>query len=186
MKARNGSGDLPGPIRYAAALILLAGCGGGEPAARTTEPAEKQPERQVYVTWPNWEADRAASIWLMKRHVNPEAEFRFIQKGDPIGDMIPFDIPQAQFLRKHNLACYQVILQEHGLTDPVLVEIGKLVWDIEINFWADKKFEGSLAFKKRLDTVFAQELAPAETMAACLTELDAIADELRRKSPKLQ
>ncbi len=126
----------------------------------------------IYVTWPMWEVDRAASIWLIKRYVDPTAQFIFIDKGDTIKDYIPFDIPEAELQRKHNIACFQMIMQKESLKNPELIALSKLVWDIEINFWGDKKYSDSLPFKDKFDKIFQQKLPHNETIKKCMILFD--------------
>ena len=52
-------------------LLLTTG------ANTQSEPKEKT----RYVTWEIWEVDRVASIWLMKRYVDTEAEFAFVKSA---------------------------------------------------------------------------------------------------------
>lgn len=148
-------------------LVLVAGC---------ARPVEQKGATQ-YATWPVWEVDRAASIWLIKRYVEPDAEFVFVNKGDSLDGFVPFDTPEAELRRQHNLACYQVILNKCGINDSRLTEIGRYVWDVEINYWGEKKFEGSTAFKEHFDTIFGLGLCPEETLKRCFVELDALVAE---------
>ena len=146
------------------ASFALAGCAGKE--------AERGPGPVTYATWRAWEVDRVASMWLIKRHVNRQASFEFIEKGEPLEGREPFDIPEAELQRKHNQPCFQVILEKHGLTDPALAELGRLVWDVEINYWGEKKFAGSADFKSEFDAVFAQDLSDQELLGRCFALLD--------------
>ncbi len=135
--------------------------------------SSEQNEKTRYVTWNIWEVDRAASIWLMKSFVNEDAEFIFVEKGASFEAMIPFDVPEAELQRTHNLACYQVILRKYTLRNPRLSELGKLIWDIEINFWGEKKFPESLELKQKCEAIFAENLSPQETLEKCFVIFDA-------------
>ena len=42
-----------------------------------------------YVTRKRPQVDRCASAWLLKRFVDTDAEFDFMEEGDPLGDAIP-------------------------------------------------------------------------------------------------
>ena len=152
--------------------FLLIGCGIEDPKQNTKEASPKKNEKITYVTWPLWEADRVASIWLIKRYLSPNAKFIFINKGEPIQGYIPFDMPEAKYQRKHNQACFQIILKDHNINDPVLFQLSKLIWDIEINFWSEKKFEESNFLKAKLDKIFEKKLTHHETIEACCAIFD--------------
>jgi hypothetical protein len=72
--------------------------------------------------------DRAACAWLIRRFVDPEAEFVFVD--DPIevpGDATPFDMRGAE-LGHHGGDCsFETFLRRYQLDDPVLSEIAKIV-----------------------------------------------------------
>ncbi|MCW3095904.1 MAG: Chromate resistance exported protein, partial [Chthonomonadaceae bacterium] len=45
-----------------------------------------------YCTRENIHVDRNASAWLIRRFIDPDAEFLFVQGEVPIPDAIPFDM----------------------------------------------------------------------------------------------
>lgn len=96
---------------------------------------------QSYITWQGLEPDKLASLWLIKRYVDVDAEFTLIPKGDTIQNGIPVDVPSAQFKRSHTQSTFECILQSQGLNDERLLYIGKIIHDIEINTWDTKKIE---------------------------------------------
>jgi len=88
---------------------------------------------QSYETWQGLEPDKLASMWLLKRFVDPQAEFTLVPKGSMISKGIPFDVPSAQFKRSHSQSTFESILQNQRLNDERLVHIGRIIHDIEIN-----------------------------------------------------
>ena len=81
----------------------------------------------VFATWDIFEVDKCASIWLIKRFVDSEAQIRLYQKGEHIKDGIPFDTPDAKFRRYHNASTYETLLTHYKLGDKHLIYIGKIV-----------------------------------------------------------
>lgn len=100
-------------------------------------------KKHLYVTWEVMEVDKSASAWLIKRFVDQEAEFEFIPNGEMVTEGIPFDTPDSEFRRSHNLSTFETILKKHEITDADLVYIGKITHEIEINFWGERKLEES-------------------------------------------
>jgi len=73
--------------------------------------------------------DRIASAWLIKKYVDPKAEFVFIKKGTDIKEMkgIPFDIPGATLSHKRGHCTFCTILKEYGIKDPGLDQICNII-----------------------------------------------------------
>jgi hypothetical protein len=95
-------------------------------------------EQQHLYSWDIMEMDRIASIWLIKRFVDPKATFRFYPRDTMQMDGIQIDTPLSKFRRTHRMTAYETLLKAHKLSDPSLIYIGQLVRDVEINIWGKK------------------------------------------------
>ena len=94
----------------------------------------------VFSTWEGFEADKCASIWLIKRFIDKNAVIKFFPKGESVKEGIPFDTPDAKFRRYHNMSAFESLLKHYNLQDPKLIYIGKIIHDIEVNIWEKKVF----------------------------------------------
>jgi hypothetical protein len=78
--------------------------------------------------------DRAACAWLIRRHVDPQAEFVFV--ADPAAapaDATPFDMRGVE-LGHHSGDCtFETILRRYELTDPVLWKIAETVHEADLD-----------------------------------------------------
>jgi hypothetical protein len=78
--------------------------------------------------------DRAACAWLIRRCVDPAAEFVFV--ADPAEvppDATPFDM-RGVALGHHGGDCsFETILRRHDLTDPVLWKIAQIVHEADLD-----------------------------------------------------
>ena len=97
----------------------------------------------VFSTWDVFETDKCASIWLIKRYIDPKAEIRFFPHGMSITKGIPFDTPEAKFRRYATKSTYETLLEHYDLKDPRLKYIGRLIHDIEVNVWEKKVYNES-------------------------------------------
>jgi hypothetical protein len=72
--------------------------------------------------------DRAACAWLIRRGLDPTAEFVFV--NDPAnvpGDATPFDVRGVE-LGHHDGDCsFETILRRYQLDDPVLWRIAEML-----------------------------------------------------------
>jgi hypothetical protein len=82
-----------------------------------------------WVTWENIGVDRMACIWLIRRWVDPKAEFSFIPREEKAlpknGE--PFDIPGARYSHHGGHCTFYAILKEHKINDSVLARIAQVV-----------------------------------------------------------
>ena len=75
--------------------------------------------------------DRVASPWLIKRFIDPEAEFVFVPWGKEAerpADAIPFSIAGTEF-GPHDAdgTTFQKILKKYAINDPALERLGKVI-----------------------------------------------------------
>lgn len=87
-----------------------------------------------WVTWENVAVDRMACAWLIKRFIDPQAEFVFVPAGHkPLPDGAePFDIPGAKFSHRRGRSTFHTLLREHDLSDPILQRIAQIVDEADV------------------------------------------------------
>jgi hypothetical protein len=75
--------------------------------------------------------DRAACAWLIRRHIDPAAEFAFLDDWSDPGalpaDLVLFDVPGAGFGHRGEDCTFETLLRVHELHDPVLWRIAEIV-----------------------------------------------------------
>lgn len=87
-----------------------------------------------WVTRANIHVDRVACPWLIRRFVDPAAEFLFVDpERDPLpANATPFDMKGVK-LGHHGSRCsFEVIIDEYHLTDPVLLDMARIVHGADI------------------------------------------------------
>jgi len=144
-------------------LWLLVCCTAAAPASN---------QGHVYSTWDVFEPDKCASIWLIKRYIDPKASFHFYKRGEAIEAGIPFDTPDAQFRRYQTSSTFETLLRHQGSHDPTLVYIGRLIHDIEVNIWERKALPETQDVEAELRRMI-PEGDPARAVKSCLDYFDA-------------
>jgi hypothetical protein len=76
--------------------------------------------------------DRIACPWLIKRFVDPEAEFVYVPKDKVFQDAqklnaIPYDIPGAEYSHYGEECTFDYIVKKHGITDNAIQQIATIV-----------------------------------------------------------
>jgi hypothetical protein len=87
-----------------------------------------------WVTWEHVGVDRMACAWLIKRFIDPDAEFHFIPAGQnpvPAG-YEPFDLPGVRLTHHQGHCTFHTILREYQLKDPVLKRIAQIVDEADV------------------------------------------------------
>ena len=86
-----------------------------------------------WITRARVKVDRVACPWLIKKFVDPDAEFFFVPADQVMAEAerlaaIPFDVKDVE-LGHHGLECsFEAILKKYDLTgNPALVLLGKIV-----------------------------------------------------------
>lgn len=85
-----------------------------------------------WVTRERVHVDRTACPWLIKKFIDPQAEFIFvpvekIQEVVKMQGAIPFDAPGVKLGHKNGKCSFETIIEEYRLEDPVLHELAKIV-----------------------------------------------------------
>jgi hypothetical protein len=87
-----------------------------------------------WVTWRDVGVDRIGCAWLIRRFVDPTAEFVFVPPGErllPEGAE-PFDIPGTRLSHHRGHASFHAIVREYGLDDPILRRIAQMVDEADV------------------------------------------------------
>jgi len=85
-----------------------------------------------WVTRERPRVDRVACPWLIKRFVDPEAQFLYVPPDDVLRvaeqeGAVPFDVPDVE-LGHHGAECsFDAIMRKYGLTDPALQVLAPIV-----------------------------------------------------------
>jgi len=87
-----------------------------------------------WVTWENIGVDRMACGWLIRKFIDPDAEFSFIPMGQsaPLEGAEPFDIPGVRLSHHQGHCSFYAMLREYTFDDPVLQRIARIVDEADI------------------------------------------------------
>jgi hypothetical protein len=87
-----------------------------------------------WVTWQNVGVDRMACAWLIRRWIDPKAEFIFVPvDAKPLPQNAePFDIPGMQYSHHRGHCTFYTFLKKHKLNDPILAHIARIVDEADV------------------------------------------------------
>jgi len=77
--------------------------------------------------------DRAACAWLIRRFVEPDPEFVFVDDPDEVpADATPFDMQGVELGHRGGECSFEAFLRRYELDDPVLWEIARIVHEADL------------------------------------------------------
>jgi len=79
--------------------------------------------------------DRVACPWLIKRFVDPQAQFFFVEEKDLLEKAkaqgaIPFDAPKIEAIKLNHRGCrctFEAIIEDYTISDPALDRLALIV-----------------------------------------------------------
>ena len=98
-----------------------------------------------WVTRRNAHVDRTACPWLVRRFIDPEAEFVFVPaETDPAAiDGHTFDMRGAEYGHEGVKCTFEVIVERCGLAgDRALIELGRIIRDADVPPSRTRRTEG--------------------------------------------
>jgi hypothetical protein len=97
---------------------------------------------RTWVTRKGVYVDRIACAWLIRRFIDPDAQFKFVSsKGyRPRTGELRFDMFEGDFTHEGDLCSFEVLIKRFFSEDQALVHIGKVIHDLDFK---DAKFKKS-------------------------------------------
>jgi hypothetical protein len=87
--------------------------------------------------------DRAACAWLLRRFVDPAADFVFVDDPSDVPDgSTPFDMRGVELSHHDGDCSFETMLHHFGLDDPVLWDLARIVHEADL---ADERFDSAEA-----------------------------------------
>ena len=131
--------DFFGAEGRAAAQGLLAGVEGGlqGKGEEVSEPVTAPPgelRQRTWVTRTGVQIDRIASAWLIRRFIDPQANFKFVPARGykPETGELRFDMFEGEYTHEGDRCTFEVLLLRAGLDDPALRAIAEIIHDIDL------------------------------------------------------
>jgi hypothetical protein len=85
-----------------------------------------------WVTRPRPHIDRIASAWLIKRFIDPDAQFVFAPPAEFPADAIPFDAPGVELSHQGEDCTFETLLKRARLRDRRLARLAEVVHEADL------------------------------------------------------
>ena len=85
-----------------------------------------------WVTRPRPHIDRIASAWLIKRFIDPDAQFVFAPPAEFPEDAIPFDAPGVELSHQGEDCTFETLIKRARLRDRRLARLAEVVHEADL------------------------------------------------------
>jgi hypothetical protein len=90
-----------------------------------------------WVTRERPKTDRIACPWLIRKFIDPEAEFLYVPPAEVLDvaareDAISYDAPDARYTHRNGLCTFEVLLDEYGIDDPAVRLMAPIVHGADV------------------------------------------------------
>jgi hypothetical protein len=128
---RDGAATLIGELHQAL---------GASTGAETSSSDQRTRDGYVGRTWvtrPRPGIDRMGSAWLIKRFIDPEARFGFVDHPPASGNAIPFDMFGVEFTHHAEWCTFETLAHRFAIADAAVSRLASIVHDLDLK---DAKF----------------------------------------------
>lgn len=100
----------------------------------------KDLQGRTWVTRKGIHVDRIACAWLIRRFIDPEARFRFVDPKTAVArkDELRFDMFEGEFTHEGDWCSFETLVHRLGIEDPALHALGEVIHDVDLK---DAKFK---------------------------------------------
>jgi hypothetical protein len=107
----------------------------GTAAARKLDPS--QFVGKTWLTRPRPGIDRAGSAWLIRKFIDPGAEFIFDMDAHKYPEALPFDMADVEFSHHGEDCTFETLVKRFGISDKAVLKMAEMVHDADLE---DDKF----------------------------------------------
>jgi|SRR5215471_2223170 len=141
-----------------------------------------------WITRRNVKVDRVACPWLIRRFIDAEAEFHFVEEQELIHSVqllgaIPFDAPRLREIKlnhRGDRCTFEALLEDYELHDPALRRLGLIVRAADVPGQEHVAAEG-IGLRAIAQGFGAMGLADDERIALQMPVYDALYQHVRNQ-----
>ena len=90
----------------------------------------------AFATWQGIEPDKWATLWLIKRHIRPDAYFMLVPPNTTLpADAYAVGIPESSIRRESRESMFRRLKNAMALDAPELIYLDAIIHDVEVNIW---------------------------------------------------
>ena len=119
-------------------LLARADTRGTEVGEKRTHGRKRDYNGRTWITRPRPGIDRVSSAWLIRKFIDPQAQFAFAEQTTRHKDALPFDMFHGDgFGHRGDDCTFETLIKEFAIRDPRVSTIAEIVHDADL---ADEKY----------------------------------------------
>jgi len=139
-----------------------------------------------WITRKNIKVDRVACPWLIRRFVDPQAEFLFVEEQDLLQeatkqDAIPFDAPKIAAIKlnhRGSRCTFEAIIEDYAISNPAVQKLALIVRAADVTGQESAAPEG-IGLRSIAQGFAAMGLSDEDRMARQFPVYDALYEYVR-------
>jgi hypothetical protein len=155
-----------------------------EPESDKKTELVERPRGRTWVTRTGIHVDRMASAWLIRRFIDPDAKFKFVNAREyrhKAGEL-RFDMFDGEYTHKGELCTFEVLLRSFEITDAALRPISEMVHDVDLKVETYGRPEMA-GFEQLVNAIATAHRDDEARLARASAMLDDLYELYRRKRP---
>jgi len=141
-----------------------------------------------WITRKDVKVDRVACPWLIKKFVDPQAEFLFVEEKDLLEESerqgaTPFDAPKIEAIELNHRGprcTFEAIIEDYSISDPAVQRLGLIVRAADVKGQEDAAPEG-IGLRSIAQGFAAMGLSDEERLARQFPVYDALYAYVKNK-----
>lgn len=126
------------PLRSRVEGLLSSADGFAQTSPAAVGKKRKEYLNRTWVTRPRPGIDRASSAWLIRKYIDANARFAFVDDAHKIPNAVPFDMFQADGFGHRGEDCtFETLRKEFAIRDPKVAVIAEIIHDADLE---DEKY----------------------------------------------
>ncbi|WP_152208395.1 chromate resistance protein ChrB domain-containing protein [Marinobacter changyiensis] len=120
--------------------------------------------RKAYGTWQSLEPDSWASVWLIRTHIDPDADIVIRPAGSRLDVETPFATPDSAYSRDKQSSGFEKLLGHIEEPDTALIRMGEIIHGMESATWSFEEDEAPRIVEQAYRTLqarFDRQYVPA-------------------------
>lgn len=134
-----------------------------------------------FTSWQGIEPDKWATLWMIKRHISPDAYFLLVPPNSSLpDDAIPFGVPNTAISRANRQSMFRRLKNAFSFKSVPLDYLDLIIHDVEVNIWDKPVHPHSIWFEtlyRQLQARYNRDQVPIDCYLAFFDGVSRLASQ---------
>ena len=162
-------------------LAFLLLCPGIANASISSNDIDDLKTSTRFTTWQGIEPDKWATLWLIKRHIRPDAYFILVPPNSTLpADAYAVGVPESSIRRESRESMFRRLKDAMALDSAELNYLNALIHDVEVNIWEAASHPHAAWFEtmyRQLQARYDRDQVPVDCYLAFFDTVSALSSD---------